>query len=219
MSQNNLIAKVLALPLNDKEAKTLLALIRDGRIKDSKLKEILGFKSENSAAYYRRRLEEAGIIERYAAVVNWQRLGYGTKFMIIVEGKDEKMFHEIERDHLFSADEYLNKIGEIVVTPTIFGPVILKEVSTSYGVVGIITGYAVSEDAARNYSEVYLKERYPGIKTTTYILKDATIKDFFIQKDFIEKYKALFPPTEKDIKRLERFKEKFFRLFSSGKSE
>ncbi len=219
MKQNNLIAKILTPLLNDKEVKTLFALMKDGRIKDSKLKEILGFKSENSAAYYRKRLEKAGIIERYSAIVNWKKLGYSTKFMIIVEGKDEKMFHEIERDHVFSADEYLSKIGDIVVTPTIFGPVILKEVSTSYGVVGVITGYATSEDAARNYSEVYLKERYPGIKTTTYILKDATIKDFFIQKDFIEKYKVLSPPTEKDIKRLNRFKEKFLRLFSSGKLE
>jgi len=214
MNRNNLIAKVLTPPLNDKEAKVLLALLNDGRLKDSKLKKILGFKSENSAAYYRRRLEEAGIIERYAAVVNWEKLGYGTKFMIIVEGKDKKMFHEIERDHVFSVDEYLNKIGEIVVTPTIFGPVILKEVSTSYGVVGLITGYAASEDAVRNYSEVYLKERYPGIKTTTHIIKDATIKDFFIQKDFINKYKVLFPKTEEDIKRLEVFREKFLQIFS-----
>ncbi len=193
--------------------------MKDGRLKDCKLKEILGFRSENSAAYYRKRLEKAGVIERYAAVVNWEKLGFNTKFMVLVESEDEKIFHEIERDHVFSADEYLSKIGEIVVTPTLFGPVVLKEVSTSYGIIGVITGYAVSEDAAKSYSEVYLKERYPNIKTTTYILKDTTIKDFFIQKDFIEKFKALSPPIEKDIKRLERFKEKFLQQSYFEKSK
>lgn len=95
----------------------------------------------------------------------------------------------------------------------------LKEVSTSYGVAGVITGYAASEDAAKNYSEVYLKERYPDIKTATYILKDATIKDFFIQEEFIKKFRVLSPPAEKDIRRLERFKKKFLQRFSSGRSE
>lgn len=218
MSQNKII-KGLSPPLNEKEARALLALMRNGRVSDSKLKEILGFRSENSAAYYRKRLEKAGIIERYAAIVNWEKLEFSTKFMVLVEGNDEKTFHEIERDHVFSAHEYLSKIGDVVVTPTLFGPVVLKEVSTSYGVVGVITGYATSEDAAKNYSEVYLKERYPDIKTTTHILKNTTIKDFFIQRDFIKKFKALSPPTEKDIKRLERFKEKFLQRFSSEKSE
>jgi predicted transcriptional regulator len=64
LTQNNRIVKDLSPRLNEKEVRALLALMKDGRLKDSKLKEILGFRSENSAAYYRKRLEKAGIIER-----------------------------------------------------------------------------------------------------------------------------------------------------------
>lgn len=120
MSRNKIVRTLTQL--NEKEARTLLALMKNGRLTDSKLKEILEFRSENSAAYYRKRLEKAGIIERYAAVVNWKKLGFNTKFLVLVEGNDEKTFHEIERDHVFSAHEYLSKIGDIVVTPTLFGP-------------------------------------------------------------------------------------------------
>ncbi len=216
MSKNKEIFK--GFRHNDKEVIILFALMKDGRLTDTKLKEIFEFRSSNSARYYRNKLEKTGIIEGYTAIVNWEKLGLNTMFMVLVEGNDNKTLHKIGRDHIFSAQEYLSEVGEMVITSTLFGPVVLKEVSVSYGKIGIITGYAASEDAAKNYSEMYLKERYPGIKTKTYILRNTTIKDFFIQKDFIKKFKSLSPPTDADIKWLERFKEKFLKRFYYRKS-
>lgn len=218
MDRNSKIIRNLNLPLNEKEAKTLLALMREGRLTNSELKKLLNFKSENSAKYYRRKLEKAKIIEGYSAVVNWEKLGLGTKFMIIAES-DKETLRRIERDHVFSAWEYLKKVGDIVVTPTLFGPVLLKEVMTSYGKVGVILGYACSENAAKYYCEVYLKERYRNIKTKLYILKDTTIKDFFIQRDFLMRYIELSPPTDEDKIRLDRFRKEFLERFSHKRSE
>lgn len=216
MSKNKEIFK--GFRHNDKEVSILFALMKDGRLTDTKLKKILKFRSSNSAKYYRNKLEKTGIIEGYTAIVNWEKLGLNTMFMVLVEGNDNKTLHKIGRDHIFSTQEYLSEVGEMVITPTLFGTVVLKEVSVSYGKIGIITGYAASEDAAKNYSEMYLKERYPDIKTKTYILKNTTIKDFFIQKDFIKKFKAISPPTDEDLKWLERFKEKFLKRFYYRKS-
>lgn len=205
------IAKKLSPTLNEKQAKTLLSLMRDGRLKDSKLKEILGFKSENAASYRRRKLEKEGIIKGYTAIIDWGKLGYKTKFIVLVDAVDKDTFHRIEREHVLAANEYLRSVGEIILIPTLFDPVLLKEVSTCYGVIGYITGYALDEDSVKNYANVYLTERYPGIKTTIYFLKSMTVEDFFIHTDFIEKYNELSPPTEEDIERLTEFREKFIR--------
>ncbi|GBE19257.1 MAG TPA: hypothetical protein ENH13_07455 [Euryarchaeota archaeon] len=200
--------------LNRNQTLTIVSLMRNGRLTDSKLKDILGYKSENSAAYYRKELEKKGIIKGYTAEIDWEKLGYSTRFLIIVEAENSVTLHEIERDHIFAADEYLKNVGDIVSTPTLFGNVLLKDVATSYGTLATIHGLATSEDAVRSYSEIYLKERYHGIQTTVYILKDFSIIDFFIQKEFIEKYKKLSPMTEKDEKRLEMFRGKFFKRFA-----
>ncbi|RMF89421.1 MAG: hypothetical protein D6733_06375 [Methanobacteriota archaeon] len=209
--------RILFPNLSEKEAKTILSLLKDGRLSDSKLKEILGFKSENAAAYYRRKLEKKGVIKGYTAVVDWERLGYNTRFIITVEAESKEELKRIERDHVFSAGEYLREIGDIVCTPTLFGNVVLEDVATCYGMMACIHGVAASEDAARNYAEVYLRERYPEIKADVHILRDATIKGFFIQKEFIERYMSLSPMTEKDEQLLKRFRERFIHRFMPDK--
>jgi DNA-binding Lrp family transcriptional regulator len=203
------IAKNLSPALNEKQAKTLLSLMRDGRLKDSELKEILGFSSVSAAARYRKNLEKGGIIKGYTMIVDWEKLGYKTKFMILVEGEDKEALHEISKDHVMSTEEYLKKMGDILITPTLFGNVILKDVLTSFGEVGIIMGCATSDDAAKSYSELYLKERYPKIKTRLLIIRDITINDFFIQNNFIDMYKKMIKITKRDMTRLKEFRNAF----------
>lgn len=208
MNQDERLIKNLNLVLKDKEAKTLLALMRDGRLTDSKLKEILGLRSENAAAHYRKTLEKERIIERYNTIVNWEKLGYKTKFMVLVEGKNKKFFHILEKNHILVTDEYLNKIGELVALPMIFGHILLRDVMTCYGRSGIIIGYATSEEAAKFYVEVYLRQIHPYIKTNLLFIKDTSIKDFFVQRGFIEQYKKTLRMTEKDEKFLEEIRKR-----------
>jgi DNA-binding Lrp family transcriptional regulator len=192
------IAKNLSHVLNEKQAKTLLSLMRDGRLKDSELKEILGVKSDNAAAYHRRRLEKNEIIKRYRAVVNWGKLGYKKKFIILVETDDEKTFHAVVKNHILVTSEYLKRRGDVVILPVVFGEVILKDVLTCYGATGVIIGYATCEEAAKNYAEVYLKQIHPKIRTQLFLLKDMTIDDFFVQKDFIKRFLKMLQITDAD---------------------
>lgn len=207
------VAAKLTPILNKTQAKVLLELLRHGRLRDSKLKEVIGFKSNNTSAYHRRRLEKEGIIKGYRAIVDWEKLGYPCRFMVIAGSADREIAHQIERDHCFSAEEYQNKVGEMVITSVPHGEVILESVQITEEKMAIIFGYATSMDAAKSYCKIYLEGRYPGIETELFFSDIYTIEDFFISRESIEEYSSLYSKNKKDKTSLKRFKSKFLPKF------
>ncbi len=187
----------------------LLYLFRDSSLTDSKIKEMMGFSSVTSASHYRKQLESRGLIKRYALDIDWEKLGYKTKFLILVEAEDKDTLHQVAKDHVLAAEEYAKRVGEIILVPIPFGKVVLKDVMTFFGELGIITGIAPSDDAAKMYAEVYLKERYPRAKITINLIKDVTVKDFLLQSEFIKAYKSILNITPQDLERLQEFRKKF----------
>jgi len=192
--------------LSEKQTETLFYLIRNGRMKDSELKDALGFSSVTSAAHYRKNLEKRKVIVRYTALVDWKKLGYKTRFMVIVEGKDEKALTEISRNHILLTKEYLKTKGEIATLQMPHGKIILRDVLTCQSGEGIIMGYATSDIAAKEYSEFYLKELHPDIETRLFIMESATIENFFIQKEFIKKCMKMIKIKDEDKRKLRDFR-------------
>ena len=187
MSKNSI--EYLSKFLTKKEAKILFMLMKNSRTSDSMLKNLLNCKSENTPKYYRKKLESLGIIERYSVVINWERLGFKKKFLIVVECKNKDDFHRIAKRHVFLTKNYLNEKGELVYIETPYGLILLKEVLTTYNGVGIIIGYAQSMDAIKHYVEIYIKEKYPEMRVKEmYIVRDSTVKDFFIHENFVKQF-------------------------------
>jgi DNA-binding Lrp family transcriptional regulator len=211
IKESDVVLKDLSEDLTEKDIITIISLMRNGRLKDEELMGILGAKNPNSAAYYRKKLEEKGIIKRYTAEINWSKIGYKTEFLILAEGSDTRSFDDIERDYIFGLVEYLDKIGDIIITPAGLGKVILSGTYNCFGEKSmvLIHGYATSDQDAITYSRGYLTSRYPGIKTTIVTVKYSSVLNSFIQKEIVNVIKDSFTMTKEDKAALEHFKKTF----------
>ena len=180
--------------LDETDMFILLALLADGKMTNTGLAKILKFKDGNSAAYHTRTMQQEGIIDRYTIVPNWKRIGLPTEFIILAEAETEEQLLEIEKRHIIVADEYASKQGDIVVTQTISGCVMLQDVYHCYGdrIMGIIIGRATSDQDAAVYCKNYIVGRYPHIKVSLLINKYRTISNFFIDKQAIKRLKEFF---------------------------
>ncbi|NJD77992.1 MAG: hypothetical protein FIB08_13020 [Candidatus Methanoperedens sp.] len=180
--------------LNETDMFILLTLLADSKKTNAELAEIMSFKDGNSVAYHTRTMQKEGIIGRYTIVPNWKRIGLPTEFIILAEAQNEEQLLEIEKKHVIMADEYASKLGDIVVTQTISGCVILQDVYHCYGdkFMGIITGRATSDQDAMVYCKNYLVTRYPDIKVNLLLNKYKTINNFFIDKTTIKKLAEFF---------------------------
>lgn len=180
--------------LSETDMFILLTLLSDSKITNAELAKLLKFKDGNSAAYHTRTMQEEGIIDRYTIVPNWKRIGLATEFIILAEAENEEQLLDIEKSHVITADEYAAKQGDIVVTETISGCVILQDVYHCFGdkTMAIIIGRATSDQDAAVYCKNYLVSRYPDIKVSMLINKYRTISGFFIDKPAIKKLKEFF---------------------------
>ena len=180
--------------LNETDMFILLTLLENSKMTNAELAKLLDFKDGNSAAYHTRTMQKEGIFERFTIVPNWKRVGLPTEFIILAEAENEEQLLEIEKKHVIMADEYASKHGDIVVTPTISGCVVLQDVYKCYGDknMAVIIGRATSDQDAAVYAKNYLVTRYPDIKISMLISKYKTISDFFIDKNAIEKLKEFF---------------------------
>jgi len=190
------IAKILSevSSLDDTDMSILLILLANSNITNAELAKILKFKDGNSISYHTRAMQQEGIIDRYTIIPNWKRVGLGTEFIILAEAENEEQLIDIEKTHVLMADEYFAKLGNIVVTPTISGCVILQDVYHCFGdkTMAIIVGRATSDQDAAVYCKNYLTSRYPNIKTSLLINKYRTINDFIIDERAIKKLKEFF---------------------------
>lgn len=186
------IVKNLMDKLSEKQALTLIELIRDGRVTDAKLMESLKLGDATSAGYHRKILEKDGVIEGYRAEIDWRKLGYLTEFIILCEGKGSRSLYEMERNYINSIGDYLKDEGDILISPTTTGRVIIRDVFYCFGekAMTVIRGIATSDHDVIEYSRQHLL-KYPDIETTTLTMKSKckVIKNFFIQKDCLEAFK------------------------------
>ncbi len=196
--------------LSEKKAIVLQNLMRDGRTGDSELMKVLDLKSANAASYYRKHLEDQGIVKRYTVELDWSKLGYSTEFIVLVEGEDMEASYDMEKEFLEALDEYQAKTGDIFILPSGNGRVIIEEVYSCFGVrpMGIIRGRATSEQDAITYSRYYIAERFPDVKTSFLLVKGKSIKNFFIQRGYIDMMKGSFVEA-KSIELPEEFKKRF----------
>jgi DNA-binding Lrp family transcriptional regulator len=180
--------------LNETDMFILLALLADSKMTNAELAKILKFKDGNSAAYHTRTMQQEGIIGRYTIVPNWKRVGLSTEFIVLAEAENEEQLLGIEKKHIIMADEYSSKQGDIVVTQTLSGCVVLQDVYHCFGdkTMAIIIGRATSDQDAAVYCKNYLVSRYPDIKVSLLINKYKTISNFFIDKPAIKKLKEFF---------------------------
>lgn len=180
--------------LNETDMHILLTLMENGKITNAELAKILEFKDGNSAAYHTRSMQKDGVIERYTIVPDWKKIGLATEFIVLAEAENEEQLLEIEKKHVIMADEYASELGDIVVTPTISGCVILQNVYHCFGdkTMAIIIGRATSDQDAAVYCKNYLVSRYPDIKVSLLMNKYKTISDFFIDERAIQKLKVFF---------------------------
>ncbi len=189
------IAKKLTDKLGEKQTLVLIELLRDGKITDDELRKSLGLGDSTSAGYHRKILEKKGIIKKYMAEIDWTKLGYPTEFIILCEGKGSRSLYEMEKGYIESIDEYLNKHGDIIITPTTFGKVVIRDVVYCFGekMMTIIKGYATSDHDVVAYSRQYLIV-YPDIETTILTIegKCKAVQDFFINKDCLKALKDSF---------------------------
>ena len=185
--------------LNETDMRILLILMGNGKITNAELAKILEFKDGNSAAYHTRAMQKDGVIERYTIVPDWKKIGLATEFIVLAEAENEEQLLEIEKKHVIMADEYASELGDIVVTPTISGCVILQNVYHCFGdkTMAIIIGRATSDQDAAFYCKNYLVSRYPDIKVSLLMNKYKSISDFFIDERAIKKVKGLFQMGEK----------------------
>ncbi len=190
------IAKILSevSRLDETDMSILLMLLADSKITNAELAKLLKFKDGNSVSYHTRMMQKEGIISRYTIVPNWMMMGLGTEFIVLAEAENEDQLLEIEKTHVFMADEYASKVGDIVLTRTISGCVILESVYHCFGdkTMAIIVGRATSDQDAAVYCKNYLVNRYPNIKINLLINKYKTISDFIIDKRAVKKVKEFF---------------------------
>ena len=200
--------------LNEIDMHILLTLMGNGKITNAELAKILEFKDGNSAAYHTRSMQKDGVIERYTIVPDWKRIGLATEFIILAEAENEEQLLEIEKKHIIMVDEYASKRGDIVVTPTISGCVVLQNVYHCFGdkTMAIIIGRATSDQDAAVYCKNYLVNRYPDIKVSLLMNKYKSISDFFIDENAVQKLKGYFQieETEKSTETLEKLQDLVF---------
>lgn len=212
MTQNKItrLAKILSevSQLDETDMSILLLLLADSKSTNAELAKILKFKDGNSVSYHTRTMQQDGIISRYTIVPNWKLAGLGTEFIILAEAENEAQLLEIEKKHVLMADQYVSKMGEIVVTPMISGCVVLQDVYHCFGdkTIAIIVGRATSDQDAAIYCKNYLVPRYPGIKISLLLNKYKTVNDFIIDRQVIKKLKEFFQ-LEKDSDTSELLKE------------
>lgn len=180
--------------LDETDMFILLTLLADSKMTNAELAKILKFKDGNSVAYHTRTMQQEGIIDRYTIVPNWKRVGLATEFIVLAETENEEQLLEIEKRHIIMADKYSSKQGDIVVTPTISGCVVLQDVYHCFGdkTMAIIIGRATSDQDAAVYCKNYLVSRYPNIKVSLLINKYKTVSNFFIETHAIKKLKEFF---------------------------
>ncbi|MCX9075346.1 MAG: hypothetical protein OIN88_11950 [Candidatus Methanoperedens sp.] len=180
--------------LDETDMFILLTLLKDSKTTNAELAKIMNFKDGNSVAYHTRTMQKEGIIDRYTIIPEWKRIGLATEFIILAEAENEEQLLEIEKRHIIMADEYSSKQGDIVVTQTISGCVILQDVYHCFGdkTMAVIIGRATSDQDAAVYCKNYIVGRYPDIKVSLLINKYRTIREFFIDKHAIEKLKEFF---------------------------
>lgn len=180
--------------LDETDMFILLTLLKDSKTTNAELAKIMNFKDGNSVAYHTRTMQKEGIIDRYTIIPDWKRIGLATEFIILAEAENEEQLLEIEKRHIIMADEYSSKQGDIVVTQTISGCVILQDVYHCFGdkTMAVIIGRATSDQDAAVYCKNYIVGRYPDIKVSLLINKYKTIREFFIDKHAIEKLKEFF---------------------------
>ncbi len=180
--------------LDETDMFILLTLMSDGKMTNAELAKMLKFKDGNSVAYHTRTMQQEGIIDRYTIVPNWKRVGLPTEFIVLAEAESEEQLLAIEKRNVIMADEYASKQGDIVVTPTISGCVVLQDVYHCFGdkTMAIIIGRATSDQDAAVYCKNYLVGRYPDIKVSLLINKYKTVSDFFINKQAIKRLKEFF---------------------------
>jgi DNA-binding Lrp family transcriptional regulator len=179
-------AKKLTDKLSEKQTQVVIELIKDGRSTDDYLRKALNLGDSTSAGYHRKKLERIGVIRGYVAEIDWEKLGYPTEFIILCEGKDSRSLYEMEKEYIKSIRKYVDKHGEIYITPTAFGKVVIRDVLYCFGekIMTIVKGHATSDHDVIAYSRQYLL-RYPNIEITVLNIKGGcnAIQNFFINKD------------------------------------
>lgn len=176
----------------------LLTLLENSKITNAELAKILDFKDGNSVAYHIRNMQREDIIGRYTIIPNWKKIGLSTEFIILAEAETEEQLHQIEKRHVMEAEVYASEIGDIVVTPTISGCVVLQNVYHCFGDknMAIIIGRASSDQDAAVYCKNYLVKKYPDIKINLIMAKYKTINEFFIDRNVVERIKEFFQISE-----------------------
>jgi DNA-binding Lrp family transcriptional regulator len=191
-----IIAKILSevSRLDETDMSILLLLLTDSKITNSELAKLLKFKDGNSVSYHTHMMQGKGVIGRYTIVPNWKLIGLGTEFIVLAEAENEAQLLEIEKRHISMADEYASKVGDIVVTRTTSGCVVLEDIYHCFGdkTMAIIVGRATSDQAAAVYCKNYLFNEYPNIKMNLLINKYKTINDFIIDDLTVKKVKEFF---------------------------
>lgn len=203
-------AENIAPALNIKKATVLASVMRNGRVGDAELAELLKLKSATAASYYRKDLEKQGIVEGYTAVVNWKKVGYPTEFIALVEGESAEANVDIEKEFVASLEDYARKKGEVLVLPSGNGRVIISDILACFGErpMTAIIGHATSDQDAIVYSRYYVAEKFTNAKTTFLLVKGRSIQNFFIQGDYIDFMKGSFK-EDKTIQLPEEFKKRF----------
>lgn len=211
-------ARSIAPTLSANKAIVLASVLENGRVGDSKLAKLLKLKSATAAAYYRKDLENQGIIKGYTAIVDWRKLGYPTEFIVLLEGESTEANVEIDKEFTASLEEYSKKKGEVFVLPSGNGRVIISDILACFGErpLTVILGHATSDQDAIVYSRYYVAEKFTSAKTTFLLVKGRGIQNFFIQKDYIDFMKGSFK-EDKTIKLPEEFKKRFPSLTKAKK--
>lgn len=200
----------IAPALNIKKATVLASVLENGRVGDAELAEPLKVKSATAAAYYRKDLENQGIVKGYTAIVDWRKLGYPTEFIVLLEGESTEANVDIDKEFTASLEEYSKKKGEVFVLPSGNGRVIISDILACFGErpLTVILGHATSDQDAIVYSRYYVAEKFTSAKTTFLLVKGRQIQNFFIQRDYIDFMKGSFK-EDKTIKLPEEFKKRF----------
>lgn len=211
-------ARSIAPTLSANKAIVLASVLENGRVSDTELAKLLKLKSATAAAYYRKDLENQGIIKEYTAIVDWRKLGYPTEFIVLLEGESTEANVEIDKEFTASLEEYSKKKGEVFVLPSGNGRVIISDILACFGErpLTVILGHATSDQDAIVYSRYYVAEKFTSAKTTFLLVKGRGIQNFFIQKDYIDFMKGSFK-EDKTIKLPEEFKKRFPSLTKAKK--
>lgn len=184
--------------LNETDIFVLLTLMENSKVTNAELAKILDFKDGNSVAYHIRNMQKEDIIDKYTIIPNWKKIGLSTEFIVLAEAETEEQLLQIEKRHVMEAEVYASEIGDIVITPTIAGCVLLQNVYHCFGDknMAIIVGRATSDQDAAVYCKNYLVKKYPDIHINLLMNKYKTINDFFIDANVVEKIKDFLHLSE-----------------------